>query len=318
MKLASKWMMGITILALVSVIFLNLDVAAQDNKTTVIQQDTASIVDETRIIKGDLASPVTSGFHRFIPRDAITNALDTAVADDVLTQVQADKILTDIETNAEEQGRTSSAETITIAHPLPHGPHGLFGALLQAVNEGTLTEGEMNQIMEEFAQQAGEGVQFNFDDDQDTHYLELNIDGPEDFLHDAAEAALNNAVAEGILTEEEAAAILETSRLPKLGSLTGISINGDMPDIDFDGHNLALESSLILEEELVDAHLFPHTFSSIAIHSSEDELHFGFNLADELFRQRLESALEEGILTQAEVDAVLDALSQLRETHREE
>ncbi len=252
-------------------------------------------------------------------RKSVETALETAVANGVLTEEESAYILADIEENAASaaEGRAFSmampalegAEPIFVA-----GPLGFIRALEAAKEEGTLTEADVEAILADFQAIVGDAITIERSPDErtvgedETSYffneLRVEIRGLDsETMEEAVGQVLDNAVAAGRLTAEEAEAIRKQAEEFNTSPWSALHLRSDgaigegfpvegmigVPGLHFE----ALEELPELDagifaggriEHLRDAHLL------------------------ERLELQLSKAVEEGRLTQAEADQMLESL----------
>ena len=296
MKIVSKIVLGVLVLTLLGAVVLSIDVArdgyaqtiepnktGSDNTTPIEMGNQVTIIDESIGLEMDL-----------VPLDVVNNALVTAVTNGVLTQAEADAILTDID--SQHIAHLSGLGTVEIigeevielldheeaifssgTHIMPASGHGaFFAALHRVVADGTLVEEAMHNILRDFSELAGEAVTVELPEGgvDEAYRFFITIDG-DDNLRAAMETALNNAVAAGNLSTEQAEAILtavdETPDMDMMPHIEG------MPFIELEDHFVFSESA---------------------------------PLAD-LLAHRLQEAVENGKLSQDAADDLLATLDEL-------
>ena len=202
-------------------------------------------------------------FH-LVPQSAIEAGLATAVSDGVLTQAEADKIVTDIQANVEaeftvieeaipvmpflEEHQLNEAVEGFTYELLPGADFGLHdiggfpGALHKVVDAGVLTETDVQAILTDFAEIAGDNVAIQLPDANDENMFFYSMGGNMEDLRAAQEEALANAVANGRLSQVEADEILANSAMPMGEIITGLPTH-----IEMFGEDAILEEFIITE-----------------------------------------------------------------------
>jgi hypothetical protein len=256
-------------------------------------------------------SGITAEAMPFWSREAVEEALETAVGNGVLTAEESAAILADIEEQAAAplggaEFSIAGAEPVVFA-----GPLGFIRALEAAIEEGTLTEADLEAILADFEALVGDTVTIERSPDNrtveegETSYffndlrIEINGLAPEAVV-EAIGQALDNAVASGRLTAEEAEAIRAQAEEINADPWTSLHIGTD-------------EVWAGVVEALPIEGLENFHFKALP---EQQEGAFGrerlerFERAHLLARLewQLSAAVEAGQLTQAEADQLLESL----------
>ncbi|HSH02690.1 MAG TPA: hypothetical protein VLL52_09250 [Anaerolineae bacterium] len=142
-----------------------------------------------------------------VPQTAVDTALDTAVADGVLTAAQAQKI------NADIAAASPELNSVIIDHDIILGegdiemngvPTGLLAPLHHAVAAETITDAQFRQIIGYLDDNADDAVTATFEDNAGTTTFELSINGNPATLQTHLLQAIDQAEADGTLTSDQA------------------------------------------------------------------------------------------------------------------
>lgn len=240
---------------------------------------------------------------QLIPRELVEQALNEAVANGQMSQEAADEVLGKIETAAAPlsiafnqsfdgvinvTGSTAGVMThpaIPMAEPMP----AVIPTLLDAVEQGILTNEEMQQILTSYETAVGEGFNIEVETPAEgqenvTIMFEAHLADPVDFTA-AWQTALAEAVANGTLTQAEADQLAEqlTNFTPPAGAVHIQTLA--LPGVPFEAGGVTMtEDVFVIHGELL-----------------------------EVVTARLQEAVTAGTLTQAEADELLNKLTPVLE-----
>ena len=258
-----------------------------------------------------------------IPRQVVSDAVNAAVDSGQISQEAADAILAEIDAAApapliefQDEFFTGHAEIFPEdleLFPLPElsfgmAPgHGFFPILARAQADGLLTEEDVQAVLEDFAAIAGEGVTVSFEEGR----MEIMIDGTGTDLQEAMLAALDNAVADGRLSEADGEALkAEIAAAPWADF--GADWHLAAPDLSFG--SITIEE--IIPEELFEEGLIPGELLEFAPGAGEiifEALPGGVIISSPVdwLETDLDAAVADGRLSEEDAQSLRDLLEAL-------
>lgn len=252
-------------------------------------------------------------------RESVEAALETAVANGVLTEEESAGILADIEENA---ASAVAGRAFSMAMPALEGaeptffaaPLGFIRALESAKEEGTLTEADVQAILTDLQAIVGDAITIErspaertVGEDETSHFfnaLRVEISGLDsEAMEEAIGQALDNAVAAGRLTAEEAEAIREEAEEFDTSPWSALHLRPDGAPVE----GLPVEGMIGIPGFHVEAlGDLPELEEGIFVGGRIEHLKDTHLL--ERLELQLSKAVEEGRLTQAEADQMLESL----------